>query len=147
MFQQQRQAFIQTALAVFGRGHAVEAHQRMQAQTRQCVAPFGFALLRVADEIQYWQQRFAATGQHTEFVAVLGQHRFAGINHVQPRIRGQQLAQHFGFLLKALAGLAAFKKTRDAGRAVQAFAGAVEALKVVEQRNGIFQPRCVVQLQ
>ena len=32
MLQQQRQAFIQSALAIFGRGHAVEPHQRMQAQ-------------------------------------------------------------------------------------------------------------------
>ena len=147
MLQQQRKAFIQAPFAILGRGDAVETHQCMQTEARQGVAPLGFALLRTADEIEHRQQRFAATGQHAEFVTVFGQHRFAGIDHVEPGVRSQQLAQDFGLLLETLSGLAAFQEARHSGRAVQAFTGAVEALQVVEQGDGIFQPRRVVQLQ
>ena len=147
MLQQQRQAFIQSALAIFGRGHAVEPHQRMQAQAGQGLAPLGLAVLRAADKVEHRQQRLAATGQYAEFVAVLGQHRFAGVDYVKSGVRGEQLAQYFGFLLKALARLAAFEKARDPRRAIQAFTGVVEAFKVVEQGDGIFKPRRVVQLQ
>ena len=89
MLQQQRQAFIQAAFAIFGRCHAVEPHQRMQTEAGQGFAPLGLAVLRAADKVEHWQQRLAATGQYAEFVAVLGQHRLAGIDHIQPGVRGQ----------------------------------------------------------
>ena len=147
MLQQQGEAFIQAPLAVFRRGHAVKTHQRMQAEPGQGVAPFRLAVLRAADKVEHWQQRLAATGQHAEFVAVFGQHRLAGVDHIQSGVRGQQLAQHFGFLFKPLARFAAVEKTCDPRRAVKTFAGAVEAFQIVEQGDGVFQPRRVVQLQ
>ena len=104
-------------------------------------------MLRAADKIEYRQQRPAATGQHTEFVAVLGQYRLAGVDHIQPRVRCQQLAQYLGLLLETLARLTAFEKPRHPRGAIQAFAGVVEAFQVVEQGDGIFKPRRVVELQ
>ncbi|MNZ76858.1 hypothetical protein D3C78_953800 [compost metagenome] len=147
VFQQQGQAFIQPALAIFGRCHTVEAHQRMQAQAGQRFAPVRLAVIGAADEVQHRQQRFAAAGQHLQFVTVLGQHRLAGIDHIQPGIGGQQLAQDLGFLFKALPRLAALQEPRQPRRAVEAFAGALQLLQVVEQGDGVFQPRCVIQFE
>ena len=146
-FQQQGEAFIQPTFTVFRGGHAVESHQRMQAQASQGFAPVRLAMVAAADEIKHRQQRLAATGQHLEFVAVLGQHRFAGVDHIQAGVGGQQLAQHLGFLFETLAGFTAIEEARQAGRAVEAFAGAIQSLQIIEQGDGIFQSGCVVQLQ
>ena len=128
IFQQQGEAFVQSTLAIFRWRNAVESHQRMQAQTRQGFAPVRFAVFGTADKIQHRQQRFAATGQHRQFITVFGQHRFACVDHIQAGIRGQQLAQHLGFLLEALASFAAVEKTRQACRSIQTLAGTVQAL-------------------
>ena len=119
----------------------------MQAEAGQGFAPVRFAVVAAADKVEHRQQRLAATGQHLQFVAVLGQHRLASVDHVQAGIGGQQLAQHLGFLFETLARLAAFQETRQPRRAIQAFAGAVEAFQVIEQGDGVFQAGSVVQLQ
>lgn len=137
--QQQGQAFVQASFAIFRWRHAVEGHQGMQAEASQGFAPFTFAMAGAGDEIEHRQQRPAAHGQHRQFVAVLGQHRLTHINHIQAGVGGHELAQHLGFLLVTLARFAAFEKAGQACRAVQALAGAVEALQVVEQGDGVFQ--------
>ncbi|MCY1174214.1 hypothetical protein D9M73_144080 [compost metagenome] len=146
VFQQQRQAFIQTALAILWRGHAVEPDQCVKPKPGKGFTPFRFAVLAAGDEVEHRQQRLAAVGQYFQFVAVLGQHRLAGINHIQTGIAGQQLAQYLGLLLETLARFAALQKTLQPGRAVQALARAFQPFKVVEQGDGIFQARRVVQL-
>ncbi len=147
VFQQQRKAFIQPTLAVFGWRHAVKTHQRMQPEARQGFAPVGFALAVAGNEIQHRQQRLATAGEHRQLIAVLGQHRLAGVDHIQAGVGGQQLAQHLGFLLEALPGLTAIEKARQPRRAIKPLAGSVEAFQVIEQRDGVFQPWRVVQLQ
>ena len=147
LFLQQGQALVQAALAIERRRDAVETHQGMQALAGQGFAPVVLAVVVAGDEVEHRQQRFAAHGQHGQFVAVLGQHGLAGVDHVEAGVRDQQLAQHLGFLFEALARLAAVEKARQPLWAVQAFAGAVEALQVVEQGDGVFQAGGVVQLQ
>lgn len=99
------------------------------------------------DEVEHRQQRFAATRQHRQLILVLGQHRLAGVDHVQAGVAGQQLAQHLGLLFEALTGLGTLKEATAACRAIQTLAGPVQALQVVEQGDGIFQAGGVVQLQ
>ncbi len=147
LFQQQRQAFIQPALTVHGWRHAVEAHQCMQAEAGQGLTPFLVAVPRLGDEVEHRQQRLAAAGEHRQLVLVLGQHRLTGVDHVEPGVAGEQLTQHLGFLLEAPPRLAAVEKARGACRAVEAFAGALQSLEVVEQGDGIFETRGVVELQ
>ncbi len=89
LFQQQRQAFVQPALAVHGGRHAVEAHQRMQAEAGQRLTPLIFTMPRLGDEVEHRQQRLAAAGQHCQLILVLGQDRFAGIDHVEPGVAGE----------------------------------------------------------
>ncbi len=146
-FQQQGEAFIEAALAILWRCDAVEAHQGMQPQAGQGFTPVGLALGGAADEVEHRQQRFAATGEHRQLVAVFGQNRFAGIDHIQPGIRRQQLAQHLGLLFEALSGFAAGQEAGHPRRTVQALTGAVQAFEIVEQGDGIFQAGRVVQLQ
>ncbi|MNG19229.1 hypothetical protein D3C84_1033690 [compost metagenome] len=88
-FQQQGETFIESTLAILRRRDAVEAHQGMQAQPRQRFTPGRFAVVGAADEIQHRQQGFAATGQHFQLVAILGQYRFPGVDHVEPGVRRQ----------------------------------------------------------
>ncbi|MNL19067.1 hypothetical protein D3C87_1402470 [compost metagenome] len=88
-FQQQGETFIESTLAIFRRRDTVETHQGMQAQPRQRFPPCRFAVVGAADEIQHRQQGFAATGQHFQLVAILGQHRLPGVDHIEPGIRGQ----------------------------------------------------------
>ena len=145
--QQQGQAFVQASFTIFRWRHAVERHQGVQAEASQGFAPFTFAVAGAGDKVEHRQQRAATHGQHRQFVAVLGQHRLTHVDHIQAGVGGQQLTQYLGLLFVALARLAAFEKTRQARRAVQAFTGAVEALQVVEQGNGVFQAGGVVQLQ
>lgn len=147
VFQQQRQAFVQTALTILWRGHAVEPYQCVKPKPGKGFTPFRLAVLAAGDEVEHRQQRLAAVGQHFQFVAVLGQHRLARIDHIQAGMTGQQLAQYLGLLLEALARFAALQKTLQPGRAVQALAWALQAFKVVEQGDGIFQAGRVVQLQ
>ncbi len=147
LLQQQRQAFVQAPLAVQRRRHAVETHQRMQAEAGQGLAPLLFAMAGLGDEVEHRQERLAAAGERRQLVLVLGQHRLAGVDHVEPGVAGQQLAQHLGLLLEALARLAAVEKACGARRAVEAFAGALQAFEIVEQGDGVFQARRVVELQ
>ncbi|MCY1355047.1 hypothetical protein D9M69_414510 [compost metagenome] len=109
-FQQQGQAVVEALLAVQRRRHAVETHQGMQAEAGQGLAPVALAMVFAGDEVQHWQERPATHGQHRQFVTVFGQDRLAGVDHIEPGIGGQQLAQHLGFLLEALACLAAVEK-------------------------------------
>ncbi len=125
LFQQQRQAFVQPALTVHGWRYAVEAHQCMQAEAGQGLTPFLVAVPRLGDEVEHRQQRLAAAGEHRQLILVLGQHRLTGVDHVEPGVAGQQLTQHLGFLLEALACLAAVEKARGACRAVEALTGAL----------------------
>ncbi|MNF69264.1 hypothetical protein D3C84_511390 [compost metagenome] len=104
-------------------------------------------MVGAADKIQHRQQGFAATGQHFQLVAILGQHRLPGVDHIEPGIRCQQLAQHLGFLFEALSGFAALQKTRQPRRAVEPFAGTFQAFEVVEQGDGVFQAGGVVEIE
>ena len=127
-FQQQGQAFVQAAFAVLGWGYAVEPYQRVKAKPGKGFAPLRLAVLVAGDKVEHRQQWLAATGQHLQFVAVLGQHWLAGIDHIQAGVAGQQLAQHLGFLLETLARFAALQEPLEAGRAVQALARALQPL-------------------
>ena len=147
VFEQQREAFIESAFAILGRCDAVETHQRMQAEARQGFAPGRFAVVGAADKIQHRQQRFATTGQHFQFIAVLGQHRLAGIDHIEAGVAGQQLPQHLGFLFETLSCFAALEEACQPGRAVEAFAGALQAFEVIEQGDGVFQAGGVVEVE
>ncbi|MCY1425494.1 hypothetical protein D9M71_412830 [compost metagenome] len=89
VFQQQGQALVQTALAVLWRGHAVEPHQRVKAKPGKGFTPLRLTVLVAGNEVEYRQQRLAAAGQYFQFVAVLGQHRLAGVDHIQAGIAGQ----------------------------------------------------------
>ena len=53
VFQQQGQAFVQAALAVFRRGHAVEPHQGVKAKPGKGFTPFGLAVLAAGDEVEH----------------------------------------------------------------------------------------------
>ncbi len=119
----------------------------MQAQARQGFAPLRFTVVGAGDEVEHRQQRFAAGIEYFQLVAVLGQHRLAGVDHIQPGVAGQQLAQYLGFLFEALACFAALQEAFDARRAIEAFAWAVQAFQVVEQGDGVFQAGGVVELQ
>ncbi len=44
--------------------------------------PVGLAVAGAGDEVEHRQQRPRAVGEHRQFVAVLGQHRLAGVDHV-----------------------------------------------------------------
>ena len=89
LLQQQGQALVQAAFAIQRRRDGVEGDQRMQAEARQGAAPGVFLWLAGTAEIEHRQQRFAAAGQHGQFVAVFGQHRLAGVDQVEPGIAGQ----------------------------------------------------------
>ena len=89
LFLQQRQAVIQAAFAIQRWRHAVEAHQGMQTEAGQGIAPVLLAVLAAADEVQYRQQGPPAHAQHRQLIAVFGQHRFARIDHVEAGVRGQ----------------------------------------------------------
>ena len=145
--QQQGEAFVEAPLAVQRRRHAVEAHQRMQAEAGQRGAPVGLAVAGAGDEVEHRQQRPRAVGEHRQFVAVLGQHRLAGVDHVQPGVAGQQLAQHLGLLLEAPARLGAGQQPGDARRAVEAFGGWGEQVEVVAQGDGVLQAGGVVEFE
>ncbi|KKJ00148.1 hypothetical protein PROH_10520 [Prochlorothrix hollandica PCC 9006 = CALU 1027] len=119
----------------------------MQTKAGQGFAPLAFTMAGAGDEIEHRQQGSAAHVEHRQFVSILGQHWLAHVDHVQPGVGGHELAQYLGFLFVALAGFAAFEKTRQTCRAVQPLAGAVEALQVIEQGDGILQAGGVVQLQ
>ncbi len=145
--QQQRQALVEAPLAVQRRRHAVETHQGVQAQASEGGAPLLLAMLRAGDEVQHRQQRPAAAGEHRQFVAILGQHRFAGVDHVEPGVGGEQLADHLGFLFETPARFVAVQQPRHAFRAIETLAGALQGVQVVEQGDGVFQAGRVVEFQ
>ncbi len=119
----------------------------MKPKPGEGFTPLRFAMLGAGDKVEHRQKWLATAGQHVEFVTVLGQHRLAGVYDIEPGVACQQLAQHLGLLLEALARLAALQKPFQPRRAIQALARAFEAFEVVEQGDGIFQARCVVELQ
>ena len=119
VLEQQGQALEQAPFAILGRRHAVEAHQGVQAKTGEGFAPLRLAMLLAGDEVEHGQQGLAATGQDFQLIAVLGQHRLAGIDHIEPGIARQQLAQDLGFLFETLARLAALEKPLQPCRAVR----------------------------
>ncbi|MNJ81851.1 hypothetical protein D3C77_808740 [compost metagenome] len=63
----------------------------MQSEPRQSLTPIRLAMVGAADKIQYRQQRFAATGEYFQLIAILGQHRFAGVDHIQTGVGSKQL--------------------------------------------------------
>ena len=57
------------------------------------------------------------------------------------------MPQYLGFLFETLPRFAALKKARQTRRAVQAFTRSFQTFEVVEQGDGIFQARCVEQIE
>ena len=147
LLQQQCQALVQALLAIGGWRHAVEAHQGVQAQARQGLPPGQLARRVDRAEVEHRQQRLATQGEDGQFIAVLGQHRLAGVDDIQPGIGTQQLAQHLGFLLETLACFAAVKEAADACRAVLARCLSGLAVEQFQQGDGVLHAGGVVQLQ
>ena len=126
-WQQRAQIPVQIALGAGEWRRRVKAHDGVQATIHQQRTPSRFAAGRIADEIKHRQNRSGAGVQQFDFIAKLGQHRLARIDHQKRGVDLQQRAQYLGLLFKDAVGLRAIEKAADP---VLATGGAVDRLQV-----------------
>ena len=123
--------------------HGIETAADMQAAARQKRLPFVHVL--PVDKIKHRHHRLRAPRQHRQFIFVFGQHVFTRVHHIQSRIAGQHLPQHFRLLRPFVLR----------GRAVQKLLQPLNALLLwrsvflqpIQHAARIFQARRIVQIQ
>ena len=146
--QQGRELLVQDAFAATGRRHRVKAHHHVQTKTGQRLAPGGLIGARRAHEIEQGQQRHGTTGQNLQLVAVLGEHRVAGVDHIEGGIALQQLPQHLGLLLEAPRCPRGLQELLHPRGPVQPAPGACRlTVQRLQQGNGVFHAGGVIQRQ